>query len=132
MQNVTPIKQENPIKVTPTSDQLTTKGVEMFKNMGDVENAEAFLNDLVMETGNDHVYIAGLLMILQAVREKIDANDCVDHPTDYIDKLQTYLFSWTIESERCADAYIQALQSGEFSIEKLIEKSAPQELKAVS
>jgi hypothetical protein len=115
---------EDSIKITPHFNRLSTKGVEMFKNMGEIENAKLFLDDLVMETGNDHTTIACLMVLLQAIREKSEKGDFSDHPVDYISALQNHLFSWTWEFDKSSESYIEAVKTGNFVVDELIDSDS--------
>src|SRR5690349_10304556 len=85
--------RENSIKITPFIDCLTEKGIEMYTNMGDLENAKLFIDDLAMTVQND-TELTGLMMILDAINRKISGEDKDMVAGDYINWLMDYIFHW--------------------------------------
>lgn len=115
---------EDSIKITPHFNQLTTKGVEMYRNMDDIENAYLFIDDLVMTLQCDSTEIAGVMMLLEAIKQKVEDPLKTDHPVDFIGFLQDRLFSHTVEFDRCSTAFVEAVKSGNFVVEKLIDSES--------
>jgi hypothetical protein len=112
---------KNAIRITPRIDCLTKKGIEIYTNMGDLENAKLFIDDLAMALGGGTTELTGLLMLLDAIRRKINKEDCLDHPEDFISFLQDHLFFCLNEADRAADVYIDAIRSGNFVLGELPE-----------
>jgi hypothetical protein len=110
---------ENAIRITPHFPVLATKGVEMYTNMSNLENAKLFIDGLAMELQDD-AEMAGLLMILDSIKRKLNGEDS-DYlgAEDYINWLQDYIFNWTSAAGDCKTAYIKAIRSGNFAVGEL-------------
>lgn len=112
---------KNAIKITPYIDCLTKKGIEMYTNMGSLENAKLFIDDLAMSFGGGTNELTGILMLLDAIRRKINEEDKLDYPEDFISFLQDHLFFHLNEADRATDVYIEAIRSGNFVLGEMPE-----------
>jgi len=110
--------RKNAIKIIPHLNFLTDKGIEIYTNMGNLENAKLFIDDLAMSFGGETTELTGLMMLLDAIRQKINKDDCLDSPEDFICFLQDYLFYYLHECNRAVDVYIDAVRSGNFVVGK--------------
>lgn len=115
--------RDNSVKITPHFNQLTTKGVEVYGDLGKLENAKLYIDGLVAEFGGDDEPVAGVIMLLDAIEKKIEKDDKLDSAIDFIGYLQDYFFNWTFESYLCKAAYIKSIRSGNFAVGELIDTS---------
>lgn len=108
--------RENAVKIVPHIDYLTAKGIEIYTDMGNLENAKLFIDDLGMRFGGGTTELTGLMMLLDAIDRKINGEDDRDMAEDFIAFLQNHLFYWLTEADRAADVYVEAIRSGNFVV----------------
>lgn len=131
-------------KVTPVVKGLTPRGIEMLRNIGDIEYAKLFIKDLYMELGGNDTNFHFLAALLEAINQKIERLDepkgKLDHPTDFILSLQREIFSLTLEHQHCLDAYRESFSTNNFVAKDIYipesendpEPDNTQQLKAVA